>query len=68
MSVRVSSVSFVDSRGARHTVDVEAATLLEAAALGIQRLRGSGIEGLGPATRLKIEVRRPGTKHALTMA
>jgi integrase len=66
MPGRCCVVSMADWRGARHTVEVEAETLYEAAALGIQRLTACDwIEGLGPATRL--EVRQPTTRHELTV-
>jgi hypothetical protein len=69
MDTRTCNVSFTDYRGTRHAVEVEAETLFEAAALGIQRLKACDwIEGLGPATRLQIEVRQPTTQHELTVA
>lgn len=41
-----------------HSVEVEADTLYEAAAIGLSRLKCDGwVEGLGPATRVEIEVR-----------
>jgi len=69
MPTRVCSVSFLDYRGTRHTVEVEAESLFEAAALGIQRLKMCDwVEGLGPATRLEVKVSQPTTRHELTVA
>ncbi len=52
-----------------HAVDVEAETLFEAAGLGLARLKKDGwIEGLGPGSRLQIQVREPSTTHSLTVA
>ena len=54
--------------GISHSVDVEAETLYEAAALGLARLKKDGwIEGLGPGSRLEIQVREPGSHHTLSV-
>ena len=51
-----------------HSVDVEAETLYEAAALGIARLKKDGwTEGLGVGSRLEITVREPSTKHVISV-
>jgi hypothetical protein len=66
--VRTCAVSFADVRGFRHTVEVQAESLFEAAILGVRRFRGDPwIEHVGPATVLDIEVREPAAKHAITM-
>ena len=68
MPVRLCSVGFKSATGISHSVDVEAETLFEAAALGLARLKKDGwIEGLGPGTRLEIHVREPGSHHVLTV-
>jgi hypothetical protein len=68
MSGRACFVSFVDMRGIRHGVEVEADSLYEAAVLGICRLgQDAWIEKIGPATVLDIETRAPSTKHAVTL-
>jgi hypothetical protein len=68
VSVRTCSVSFVDLRGIRHSIDVEADSLYEAAVLGIRRLSDDPwIEKIGAATVLDIEVRQPSIKHAITL-
>jgi hypothetical protein len=68
MSLRLCSVGFKSATGISHSVDVEAETLYEAAALGLARLKKDGwIEGLGPGSRLEIHVREPGSHHALSV-
>jgi hypothetical protein len=65
---RTCAVSFIDPGGVRHEVKVEAETLFEAAAMGISRLKRDGwSEGLGPATRLEVEVREPSVTHSVTV-
>ena len=61
-------MSFKSPTGITHGVDVEAETLYEAAGLGLARLKKDGwIEGLGPGSRLEIQVREPATVHTLTV-
>ena len=68
MATRSCAVSFVDVRGIRHTAEVEAESLYEAAVLGIRRLSTDPwIEKIGAATVLDIEVREPATRHALSL-
>jgi hypothetical protein len=68
MPLRVCLVSFKSPTGITHGVEVEAETLYEAAGLGLARLKKDGwIEGLGPGSRLDIQVREPSTVHSLTV-
>jgi hypothetical protein len=68
MSLKACAVSFTDIRGIRHTAEVEAESLYEAAVQGIRRLnQDPWIERIGPGTRLDIEVREPAVKHALSV-
>ena len=68
MAVRRCAVSFSDVRGVRHSVEVEAESLYEAAVLAIRRFREDPWgEIVGPATVLTIEVREPSTSHAITL-
>jgi hypothetical protein len=61
-------VGFTAPTGVTHSVRVEASSLYEAAGLGLARLKADGwIEGLGPGTRLQIEVRSPSSHHALSV-
>ena len=68
MAVQTCSVTFIDPRGIRHTVDVLAESLFEAAALGLAALKKDGwTELAGPATKLEIEVRPPSVRHAVSV-
>jgi hypothetical protein len=68
MAARFCSVSFTSATGFTHSVDVEAETLYEAAGLGLARLKADGwVEGLGPGTKLEIQVREPGTSHVVSV-
>ena len=68
MPLRLCTVSLKSPTGITHGVDVEAETLYEAAGLGLARLKKDGwIEGLGPGSRLEIQVREPSTIHSLTV-
>lgn len=61
-------MSFKSPSGIAHSVEVQAESLYEAAALGLGMLKKDGwIEGLGPATRLEIAVREPATTHVITV-
>ena len=64
----VCSVSFKDERGIRHTVEVEAESLFEAAILAVRAFRkAEWITNVGPAMPLDIEVRAPVTRHTITL-
>jgi len=66
--LRICNVSFVDVRRVRHTVEVQAESLYEAAILAVRTFKADPwIEDLGPSTPLEIEVREPAAKHAITM-
>ena len=68
MAVRLCTVSFKSATGVSHSVEVEAESLYEAAARGLARLKKGGwVEGLGPGTRLEIQVREPATHHVITV-
>jgi hypothetical protein len=58
-------VSFTDSEGIRHSVEVAASSLYEAAALAIGEFRRCGFmaDAPGPATRLTVSVKAPATSH-----
>jgi hypothetical protein len=66
--MRTCVVSFADVRGIRHTVEVQAESLFEAAILAVRTFkRDPWIEHVGTATVLDIDVREPTAKHAITM-
>jgi hypothetical protein len=68
MSLRSCRVSFTDSRGVIHGVEVAAESLFEAAVLGLQILKSDAWSAeIGPASRLEVEVREPITKHTVTL-
>ncbi len=68
MGVKACSVSFTDVRGIRHTAEVEAESLYEAAVQGIRRLnQDPWLERIGPGTKLEIEIREPSAKHSITV-
>ena len=62
-------VSFADLDGIRHSVEVQADSLYEAAVLGLKALKKSDwIESVAPATRLEIQVLEPAAVHILMVA
>ena len=62
-------VSFTDTELISHSVEVEARSLYEAGAVALAEFRSSGvIEHIGPAIRFQIEVRRPSTRHGITVS
>jgi hypothetical protein len=63
-------VSFVDSAGTEHAVDVEAETLYGAVGLAIARFHGAPSEMLctTPQRRFTVEVRQPTTTHTVEYA
>jgi hypothetical protein len=68
MPLRACIVSFKDTRGIRHSVEVEAESLYEAAVLGVRRLNNDAwIEKIGPATVVDIEIREPATTHSMSL-
>ena len=69
MAVRVCSVSFTDARGIRHSADVQATSLFEAAALALG-IFGKAIwleDKPGPGTRLEVDVKEPAVRHTVTV-
>jgi hypothetical protein len=65
---RSCSVSFTDTRGIRHSVEVQAESLYEAVVLAVKVFRADPwIERVGPASVLDVEVREPAAKHSLSL-
>ena|SRR6266542_1865525 len=58
-------VSYLDTEGLRHTVEVEAGSLFEAAALAVKTFKQHDCEPLG-LNRLEVEMRTSVT-HSLTV-
>jgi len=68
MAARVCTVSFQDVRGIRHSVEVDAESLYEAAVLAVQRFRKDAwTDPLGPATVLDVEAREPVARHSISL-
>jgi hypothetical protein len=68
VAVRLCVVSYVDHRQIRHAAEVQAESLYEAAVMAIKHFREDPwLEKIGPSTVLDVEVREPGTKHALSL-
>jgi hypothetical protein len=65
LSVEYFLVSFADSEGIRHAVEVAASSLCEAAVLAIAHFRRCGftVDAPGRATRLTVAVKMPSTTH-----
>jgi len=62
-------VSFKDFAGIRHSAEVEAQSMYEAAVLGLKALkRSEWIDAIGPGTRIDIEVLEPPVSHFLMYA
>jgi hypothetical protein len=64
--LKTCEISFVDPGGSKHTVEVSAETLFEAAAMALALFKQDGwTQGLGIATRLVIQVRVPEIRHEI---
>ena len=67
MAGRACVVSFAGERGVRHSVEVTAETLYEAAAMALAAFRQSEFaDAIGPNTELCVAVKNPETMHRLT--
>jgi hypothetical protein len=68
VALRTCTVSFTGPSGIRHSVDVTAESVYEAAALGVSALKKSGwADVVAPGTELEIQVREPPTCHCITV-
>ncbi len=68
MALRTCTVSFTGPSGIRHSVDVTAESLYEAAALGVSALKRAGwVDAIAPGTEFEVLVREPATSHRITM-
>ena len=68
-NVRACRVSFVDTEGITHTAQVTAASLFEAAALGLATFRRCCLMDAtpGPTTQITVSVDPPSTVHQIPM-
>jgi hypothetical protein len=65
----IQRISYTDLDGVRHSVEVTADSLYEAAVLGLRALKRSAwIESVGPSTRLEIQVIEPAAVHVLLVS
>ena len=68
MALRTCTVSFTGPSGLRHSVEVTAESIYEAAALGVSALKNSGwADAIALGTELEVQVREPATSHRLTV-
>lgn len=69
VTTRKCRVAFTDSEGMRHSVEVVASTLYEAAALAVAEFRRCGFADAAPgsAARLTVSVEAPSTAHELSV-
>jgi hypothetical protein len=69
MSLRSCVVHFTDLAGIRHTAEVSAESLYEAAALALKAFKGAEFMDQipGPASRFEIEVSAPKVVHTVTV-
>jgi hypothetical protein len=68
VAVRACTVSFVGPTGVRHSVEVTAESVYEAAILGVSLLRQDGwADQIAPGTQIEIQVRQPATTHCVTV-
>ena len=69
MPSKTCTVSFTGPSGVRHSVEVSAESLFEAAILGLSVLKKDGwVDPIAPGTRLEIQVRHPATTHSVSLA
>jgi hypothetical protein len=62
-------VSFTGPSGIRHSVEVAAESLYEAAAMGLSLLKQDDwVDPVPPGTQLEIQVKHPGTTHKVSVA
>ena len=68
VTLRTCTVSFTGPSGVRHSVDVMAESVYEAAALGVSELRKDGwVDVVAPGSEIEIRVREPAICHQITM-
>src|SRR5436190_957008 len=69
MAMKTCTVSFTGPSGVRHSVDVSADSLYEAAIVGFGLLKKDGwVDPIASGSRLEIQVRHPATTHCVSVA
>jgi hypothetical protein len=66
VAARLCIVSFLDPDGIRHSVEIEAKSLYEAAVLAMSTFRHHDCQP-GPASQLEIRVTSPSVTHTVTV-
>ena len=65
---RACTVSFTDPRGIKHSVDLTADSLFDAAVLGVHILRsGEWNDPPGQTAMIEVEVRNPSVRHTVSL-
>jgi hypothetical protein len=65
---RPCTVSFIDANGVKHSVELTADSLFEAAAVGLKMLKaGDWNDPPGDSTSLEVEVRNPAVVHTVSV-
>ena len=68
VAIRACTVSFTGPSGVRHSVDVTAESVYEAAALGVSVLKKDGwVDVVAPGSMIEIRSREPAICHRITM-
>jgi hypothetical protein len=66
--VRSCTVSFRGVSGIRHSVDLDAESVYDAAIRGLTLLRRDGwVDSVSSATALEVQVREPATRHSVSV-
>jgi hypothetical protein len=69
VSARTCVVGFAGPTGIRHSVEVTAESLYEAAVLGLSAMRKHGwVDHIGAGTELQVQVKEPTVTHSVTVA
>jgi hypothetical protein len=67
MPARTCTVSFTDTDGIRHSVNVQAGTLYEAVVLAVRAFREHHCAP-GPASQMEVEARSPSVTHTVRIS
>jgi len=68
VALRTCTVSFTGPSGVRHSVEVTAESVYEAAALGVSALKKDGwVDVVAPGSEIEIRVSEPAICHRITM-
>ena len=69
MSVSRCRVSFTDSEGIPHAVEIQAESLYEAVALAVAEFRADDLTAMpGPMTEFTVSIQRPAIEHRIRLS